>query len=183
MIKIDKLKVGDIVCTTSASPIAVAIKIKLWGWRNCFNEKLANHTGIICRRSNYSSLLYIAEMLSDGLNYTALSEYDHKHPRNHFVFVGRHPKMDGFRLSKECMINHFISNAHDAYIKYGYEDLLHFLNSKVKDNPNTLICSELPREVFRDCGITYPKQWDIDCSPKDWQTWVDLTNVTSEVLV
>jgi hypothetical protein len=173
------LRIGDIVGTTSGAPIACAIHWRLWGWRNMFRQDLPNHIAIVVNRSH--GLLYLAEMLGKGIALTEIHEYEQRAPLQHVCFVGRHAALN--EASTQVKLNNYLLEAHARKVKYGYEGLLLFLNLKVKDDPARLICSELAREAFRIARIPFPRPWEENCSPRDWWEWIELHNITKEVLV
>lgn len=178
MIKVENLRPGDIVGVTSGSPLATVIKLRTWGWKHAFDQTKASHIAVVVDRGQ--GLLYLAEMLSNGLDLNEIHEYDHTPPRSHICFVGRLPALDNLELRSK--FNAFILEAHARKVKYGFEDLLKFLNIPLKDNQNTWICSELPREDCKKQAITYPNTWDKNCAPADWQRWNVLTNITTSIV-
>jgi hypothetical protein len=178
MINLAALRIGDIIGTTGLNPVSMAIKARLWGWRRMLDQSIPNHIAVVVDRGH--GLLYLAEMLSKGIALTECNYYNHKAPAQHICFVGRHKALDD--INKRVEFNNFVLKAHSIKVKYGFDDLALFLNLKVKDNLKTWICSELPREAFKSCGIGYPAQWNVNCSPRDWRDWVDMQNVTKEVV-
>jgi hypothetical protein len=181
MIHVERLQIGDIVGTTSLSPLACAIKLKTWGWRKMFNQGLCNHIATVVSEH---SLNYFMEMLGKGIHETDINEYDHSAPRDHICFVGRHHAFDDC-VTRE-RYNDYILQLHAKHIKYGYEDIANFIfedvGIRLKDKQETLICSELPRSGFKKFGISYPSNWDKDCAPSDWQQWVELQNITKSIV-
>jgi hypothetical protein len=177
MIKVQNLRIGDIVGTTSLSALSIGIKIRTWGWRKAFAQDRSSHIATVVSEH---TLFYFMEMLAQGIHETDVNEYDHSAPRQHIAFVGRHRAFESEATQKTY--NDFMLELHARGIKYGYEDLANFILEKIgihlKDKQETLICSELPRAGFKYCGIPYPSAWDKDCSPADWQQWVDLSRVS-----
>lgn len=180
MILVNKLQVGDIVGTTSGAPIAMAIKFRIYGWRHVLHQDDSSHIATVVDRGQ--GLLYLAEMLPGGIELTEIHCYDHKKPLRHIVFVKRHPAFND-SVIKLCY-NDFMLEAHSRKVKYGFEDMANFLPGiHFKDNPNTWICSELPREGFKECRIPYPVQWEKACSPRHWQDWTIPTDITKTVII
>lgn len=178
MINYSSLQIGDIIGTTSASPLAALIKARTWGWRSMLDQKKCNHIATIVDRGH--GLLYLAEMLSKGIELTELHTYDHKAPRQHICFVGRHDAF--YDITTQVKYNNWILSQHSHGVKYGWDDFFRtegWFAKRVKDHPDTMICNELPREGFKYCGIPYPSTWDNpDFCPMNWQTWVSLANKT-----
>lgn len=179
MINVKKLRIGDIICTTSGSPLATIIKFRTWGWRYMFSQDKASHIATVVDRGE--GLLYFAEMGAYGFDLTEIYTYDRPKPLSHVCCVLRHDAFNS--LINRTHYNNFMLKAHAHKVMYGYEDLVNFLPAiHFHDNPNTWICSELPREGFKTCGIPYPIAWDNSCSPKDWQCWKVLKDVTKEII-
>jgi len=183
MIKINNLEVGDIIGTTSGTPLASLIKLKTWGWRNAFAQNKSSHIAVVVDRGH--GLLYFAEMLSSGIALTEIHDYDHSAPRQHICYVGRHPLIANNEELRNTF-NKTVLELHARKVKYGYDDLFDYctetIGIKLRDKEDTLICSELPRVAFKACGIHYPVNWEGKCSPKDWQCFADLKCMTNEVI-
>jgi len=181
MIRVGCFRVGDVVGTTSLSPLACIIKARTWGWRKMFDQGLCNHIATVVTEHG---LLYFMEMLGKGIHETDIHEYDHFAPRDHICWVGRHPAMDD--PAKRMCYNNYMLDLHARHIKYGYEDIANFITEEVgihlKDKQDTLICSELPRVGFKRFGIPYPVNWDKECAPSDWQQWVEMENLTRKII-
>lgn len=182
MINISKLEIGDIIGTTSGSPVATLIKIKTWGWRRAFSQQHSSHIATVVNRGH--GLLYLAEMLPGGIELTNIHEYDNKAPRQHFCWVGRHPAFGSEEV--KLKYNNLILALHSRKVRYGYDDLINYISEGIgihlKDREDRIICSELPRVGFKGCSIPYPSNWEGKCSPMDWQCWVDMKNITGDIL-
>jgi hypothetical protein len=177
--RIGRFQVGDIVGITSGSPLATIIKAKTWGIKSAFSQDKASHIGTVVDRGQ--GLLYLAEMNAGGLDLMSFRAYDHVRPLAHICFVGRHPAFD--QQVRRDIYNEFMLSAHAHGVRYGFEDLVNFLPGvHFKDNLKTWICSELPREAFRAQGIAYPRGWDFQCAPRDWQLWLELQNITKFIM-
>ena len=183
MIRINKLMVGDIIGTTSGSPLAMIIKARTWGWRKMFSQKHSSHIAVVVDRGH--GLLYFAEMLAGGIALTNIQEYNNRAPRQHICFVGRHPTVASSAM-KRGIISDQILYLHSRKVKYGFDDLFDYLTESfgihIPDKESTLICSELPRVGFKKADVETPSAWDEKCSPQDWQSWVNLHNMTEEVI-
>ena len=183
MINFKNLRVGDIVGTTSGSPLACLIRLNTWGWKYFFTQSKASHIAVVVDRGG--GLLYLCEMLASGIAFTSLDAYDCKAPKQHFTFVGRHPALDDD--SMRARFNLCAIELHAQHIKYGFDDLADYITDRVgihiKEKENRIICSELPRVIFETIGVPYPAQWKGKCSPMDWQMFLPpLSDHLKEVL-
>lgn len=194
--KADLFKVGDVGGTTAKGPFAWIIKAKIWGLRYMFSADKCNHTFTVIRldrdildRNNLVILkngdLCIAEMGADGVDLKSFDEYFPANKNGWYVFISRHPAFSQ-NITAEGVYSNFILGLRDRHIKYGWEDILReeaWIDKRIKDNPDTLICNELPREGFKRCGIPYPESFDTpQFSPKDWQLWSDMIRIEKEIL-
>lgn len=181
---IDKLKVGDIIGTTSYNPLASIIKMKTWGFKYALAQNKCSHIGCIVDRG--FGLLYIAEMLATGISLTPLNRYASKPPKEHIVFIGRHNSFSN-DADKVKQFNNWILLQHSKGVKYGWDDFFRessWLSKIFEDKKETMICNELPREAFKFCNISYPESWNQNnFSPKDWQCWEALEHIEKEILV
>ena len=189
MIIIQNFRIGDIVGTTSGSPLAMLIKARTWGWRSALSQSKSSHIATVVDRGN--GLLYFAEMLSGGIHLTEIHSYDHRAPNPHICFVGRHAALCGSIgptpvNSFATLYNNTILALHARKVKYGYDDMVNYIMEsfriKIRDKESTLICSELPRVGFDASFIPYPESWASRCSPMDWQCWPLLENVTRSIV-
>jgi len=177
----NKLKIGDVVITTDASPLAEIIRWKTWGRQSVFDLRKGTHAGMICDRGG--GLFYVSEMLAGGLSMTELQTYDHGAGSwfPHWCRVGRHPLLDG--EGKRENLNDYMIQMHSFGVKYGYEQLLKFMDSKIPDNPYTLICSQYIALAFQFIDIPLPDEWNgpdknFDlCTPKQWQEWKGIVDI------
>jgi hypothetical protein len=194
MIRSDLLQVGDVGGTTSRDFAAIAIKAKIWGWMSILNPYKCNHSFTVVRVPEdtvgtgrvlfKAGSLCIAEMGADGVDLMPFDEYRTDYKGDHYVFIGRHLFFRDNPPAQD-MYSKFILDLRARHIKYGWEDILReekWIDPMIKDNPNTLICNQLPREGFKRLGIPYPEQFNTaQFSPRDWQEWDDLTHIDSAV--
>lgn len=168
----EAFRIGDVVGTTSLSALSAAIKIKTWGWRYAFAQSRSSHIATV---TTEHTLNYFMEMLGKGIHQTDINEYGSSGPSAHVVFVGRHKAFDND--SVRTTYNNYMLALHARHIKYGYEDIANFIlgdvGIRLKDKQDTLICSELTRAGYAKVGIPFPTAWEKNCSPADWQRWVD----------
>lgn len=139
----DVLKVGDIVCTTSLSPIADAIRVKEAGLKNIFHTNICTHVGIIVPVGYASTyMLAIAEMLGDGLKINSLSDYMNKGylgPR--IVDVKRFEPFQNDDVMEAILIQ--IMNWWQEGKKYDYAGVVKYVLPFLKDKVGQFYCSEL----------------------------------------
>lgn len=178
MIYYERLKIGDVVCTTSGSPLAAAIKMRTWGITSAFSQSKASHIATVVERGH--GLLYFAEMLPKGLDLTEISSYDHAAPLQHICAIRRHPLLSQ-NADLRIKYNNAILALHARKVKYGYDDLFNYIGElvgiQVRDKESTLICSELPRVGLKAVGVVTPDRWSKRCSPMDWQCWSEMEAV------
>jgi hypothetical protein len=182
MINLSALQIGDIIGTTSGSPLATLIKLNTWGWRFMFSQKKASHIATVVDRGH--GLYYFAEMQASGIALTEIHAYCNVVPMQHVCWVGRNPELNN--LGTQVKYNNAILALHARRVKYGYDDLFDYITERVgihiRDKENRIICSELPRVAYKQIGISYPPSWEGKCSPMDWQEWETLEDVTKSIL-
>jgi hypothetical protein len=177
------LQPGDIILTTSMSPLAALIRARTWpsfakGFGGWFNMGLATHAAIVCDRGG--GLYYACEMIGRGIEMSELEIYDHgpKSWLKHIIAVRRHTAFSGpgdDPLDRRIKANRYMIDTHSFNVRYGFDKLIEFIFPKAKDNPYTMICSQWARRVFAQAGIVPPFP-DL-CSPADWQNWKDLADI------
>jgi len=184
MIKVQNLRIGDIVGTTSLAPWTWFIKGKTWGWTSIFSQGKCNHIATVCGEHR---LVYFMEMIGRGIHQTDIHDYDNRIPMSHVCFVGRHKAFDDPNVREKY--NDYMLTLHEHRVKYGWDDIKnHIFNTigiHIRDKEETLICNELPRVGFAYCGIPYPKEWDsARFAPIDWQIWKDSNyiNITKQII-
>jgi hypothetical protein len=162
------LQVGDCLVTTDAKPFASLIRGRTWGWKSMFNLSLGTHCTPLCDRGG--GLFYACEMQGDGLDMTELTKYDNPSGSwlAHIVAVGRSPLMS----VRADEANDYMIKMHSFKVRYGWDELVRFLQPRVKSDPYRLICSEWMKELFVHVNIPLPVTWKDLISPADWQKWI-----------
>ena len=184
MINAAKFRIMDICGITSQGPLQVGIKDFTWArdmhfwqptyWKTVLSQSLASHIALIATEH---SLNYTIEMEGDGIEENYIHEWDHglSGPQDHITFVGRHKAFYNPNLAAAA--NAYLLDLHARHVKYGFTHIVNFvadtLGIHLHDKDNRLICSELPRVIFKQFKIIYPPAWDNLCSPMSWQIWQD----------
>lgn len=147
----DILKPLDVVCTASKSLSARLIRLwtaKLKGFngvQEMFRMQIANHCGLIVQ---LEKKLWIAEMLSTGLQINSLKKYL-KSNREQIVAIRRLPVFIDELTNSYA--NAEVINLADATVRYDYKGLLQFLRI-CPDNPSYMYCSELCEIIANHYG-------------------------------
>lgn len=179
-IQIEKWQVGDIIPTTSLSPMAAIIRRRTWPKRSLIDMSLSTHTAITVDRGG--GLLYACEMGPWGIRMSELGRYDHG-PKSwlaHPCMLLRHPYLshgsDG--LDRRNKISEFCIKMHSFHVRYGYEDLLRFIWPDIEDNPYRMVCSQFVVSALNHVDIPMPEGWFDRAaqrpgivSPADIQRW------------
>jgi hypothetical protein len=169
----NKLAIADTVIFTDMAPFAEVIRARTWPKRSIFDMSLGTHCGTIVDRGG--GLYYVAEMLADGLVFSELQKYDNG-PRSwlrHIVAIKRHPLFwDGDSGAvRQTLANDWMIKQHSFGVKYGYDELVRFVDPDRKCNPYRMICSVWCEAVWGYCNIPMPFSGDLPTSPADWQRW------------
>ena len=140
----DKLREGDIVFTTSNTPIGAIIR--------GVTKSPVNHIGILVRKVG-SPELYIAEMVGKGLVYSELSKYDSKWRFWDGVTAIKYSPSVYISYANQLLIRNWVDYlVNDIGVNYDYQELLSFLFDKDDDNSKDMVCSKL---VFNLLLITH----------------------------
>jgi hypothetical protein len=166
-IDVTKLKAG-MVCgeTATLSPFAVVERITINGIFNAFSN-LSTH---ICMVADVGQgVLQWIEMAPPTIRSKPLSEYDNGAWGEHIVFVGDPfaGKSEGDRMRA----NDWLLHSWSLRINYNIEELFRFWDDTLPDDQSKIVCSDLPRNMYRYMQMDYPHEWDDLCSPYNWQAW------------
>jgi hypothetical protein len=179
-------RVGMILGTTSASPLAMVIKSRTAGPGKMFSQDVASHIVCVIRwKDSYAKILEAIEA-SRGITIkhpgvksgeyigveatwpctrlVKLDKYVSRTPTGaHYVFVAYPCDLDDEQ--DEQISKLLVNKVGTPYDFAALFECLGFMN----DNPNRDCCSETPRDALRSMGYNYPKEYDFGVSPWDWQ--------------
>ena len=171
------VRAGDIVLTSSRSPLACLIRGKTAGLRQMFNLRVANHAGIVYRDGG---LFKIAEMLTK-IHSTPFEDYTRKDFwKDEIIYVKRSKFFDND--AHQYAVNAKIVFDLSQAIKYDYKGILEYLWPKIEDRPDKYYCSEYCRHVTQHCGsdVEHPRyKKEDDIPPIGIQTAFNYTTVWS----
>ena len=160
----DMLRPLDVVCTASKSLSARLIRLwtaKLKGFngvQEMFRMQIANHCGLIVQ---LEKKLWIAEMLSTGLQINSLKTYLNN-SREQIVAIRRLPVFIDELTNSYA--NAEVINLANATVIYDYKGLLQFLGI-CPDNPSYMYCSELCEIIANHYGSSW------DQNQLRWSDW------------
>lgn len=158
------IRTGDVIGTEDTlHPMSMTTRVTCGGASALFSTRISTHIVVACESHG---LMYGMEMGPRKIRMVDLREYENGRFGNHIVFVGRHVDMTP---DKAFMAWSWLHDAHAKSIKYDHVELLKFLNLPVTDDPDRLICSGLPRELFRAQRLRYDPAFDVKVSPLNWQ--------------
>lgn len=186
-------RVGMILGTTSASPLAMVIKSRTAGPGKMFSANVASHIVCVARwRDSYRRMLDDIELrrvdiidsppVKSGelIGIEATSPCVRFVPLEHYLSrtaAGRHYV---FAALPKDLTTAEEEIASDVLIRkigtpYDFSALFEFLGC-MKDNPYLDCCSEVPREELHAIGYEYSPEFNFGVSPWDWQKHFEAAN-------
>lgn len=181
-LRYENLQPGDIICTTSNSPISVLIKMKTWGFSSAFSLKKCSHIAMVVK---IEEKFFLCEAVQNGFVINSCYKYlDPKFSNGYtqICAVLRHQDLQPDQPEK--MNEQGLQLAFD-FPQYDWRGVGAFvLPDFLKQKPKQFFCSEAVSFIYRtaaDLKIC-PERTSGAVAPADIQRSGHIREITGSVL-